>query len=257
MAISKLGALFTMTIICGFTTASDASPPRSGGAVGHTGSSYACESSTVFKSNEWRLISLPCAHGGRTVNDLFGSEGYGEYGIGWRIYRFNSKAKKYEDLGQNGMMEPGRGYWFIQTTGRDQPYSISGETSPTTFGFYQCRQQGCVQLPTESDGSKVTFQLAGNPYHYTVSASDFIVQINHPDCRYEDEGCGWQFAHDHHILNKRVRTYDNKVYKDKDMTQPNTKLDAWEGFFITVLKDEQAHPVSVSIELAKPSNTAR
>ena len=67
--------------------------------------------------NEWHLISLPMNPRAKNkVSDVFGDNVLGEYGTSWAVFHYDVSGSKYVDLGLDGILEQGMGYWIIQMT---------------------------------------------------------------------------------------------------------------------------------------------
>jgi hypothetical protein len=84
-------------------------------------------------SDRWQQISLPCVPpvNARSAQDVFGDDMKGTYGADWAVYSYDAVNNGYEDIGLNGTLKQGVGYWVIHHNGVSAELDFpEGSTQP-------------------------------------------------------------------------------------------------------------------------------
>ena len=134
--------------------------------------------------NEWYQVSIPFARDDPSPRGLFGAElGAGRYGAEWILYRFDSSTGGYAALGLDDRLEPGRGYWIIQTVKARATIEVPAdarEVSP--FRPEACAAPACHRVRGTADA----WTLGGLASLRAAPLSDARVRSDGGGCR---DGC--------------------------------------------------------------------
>ncbi len=197
-------------------------------------------------SDRWQLLSLPLngPSAGASVAELFADDITGTYGIDWIIFLFDSTTNRYIDPGSDGVLEPGAGFWIIQSTDQtawlDMPAgSTSVETvqSPACGAFSGCYE---IDLPLSADGTP--WNLIGNPYHAPAPAGSIRLRSATGHCS-GPTGCSIVEQADDsgaNLLNSVFFGFNGNRYDAIDETG---SLLPWRGYWALVTTtDSQMSP---------------
>ncbi|MFK7890189.1 MAG: DUF1996 domain-containing protein [Granulosicoccus sp.] len=95
-----------------------------------------CTDTYLLPDNQWHQISLPCAapadasSAGAILGDDMGENAV--YGENWNLYAYNPGSNTYTDIGFDGQMVPGMGYWIFNGTGSNRLLSMPSGSQPVT-----------------------------------------------------------------------------------------------------------------------------
>ena len=191
-----------------------------------------CKATTTFKNNEWRLITLPCDPQGKTVRDLFGNAGFGKiYTKDWVINKYNASNQTYKKISLDDIMEVGKGYSFIQNSGKDIPYTLTG----TTLNKNR-------PINIESNGQE-TWNLIGFPYPYTVKSieSKWYSEAN-------NTALTWAEANTQKLIHSEIYLYKDGKYIKKNMSNTEATIDPWDAFWVKTAVNYSDMPLYVSLD---------
>lgn len=186
-------------------------------------------------SNEWRMISLPCDPGSNNSPDaLFGDDNLGTYGTDWIVYGFDATlgaSGQYFDVGLNGNLSQGVGYWIIQTAAATKSLILPNSCQPTPVTrFAQCRSDvGCFEIPLSSKADGIQWNMIGSPLAADVSVGWVSAITGNSDCV---GGCDLDNAESRKIVHNTLYSYSESGY---DEVGANNKLIPWHGYWAATL----------------------
>jgi beta-glucanase (GH16 family) len=189
-----------------------------------------CQSTTTFKDKQWSLITLPCDPAGRTLEELFSQELGGNYSEDWVVYGFDSLLGEFKKVDLNDQLKAGKGYWFIQISGNDIEYTMTG----SALSKYQ-------RIDVVSKEAALTWNMIGNPYPHAIESKDTQWYSEESGSR-----MNWSEADSQNLVHASVFLYENGGYTKKDMSNPETKIDPWHGYWVPILDDYHVNPVYLS-----------
>lgn len=197
--------------------------------------------------NQWRQISLPCDPGAnKTVTDIFGDDELGNYGSSWRIWAYNASSNKYEDIGIDGTLAQGVGYWIIQNSGGtktlDMPLNCSA--TPITQPQACSSSQGCYEINLVTKTNAIQWNMIGYPYTDTESVDNIRVASSSNDCV---NGCTLNVAESKGIVHNQLWTYNGTDYTT---LETGDDFNPWTGYWLPTLNN--ANGKSPSLFLPKP-----
>ncbi len=192
-----------------------------------------CEATTTLKNKQWKLLTLPCDPAGKTVKELFPQENFrGNYLKNWVVYGFDPLLIEYEKVALTDPLEAGKGYWFIQLLGNDIEYTMTGASLS--------RHQ---RIDVESKGAGPVWNMIGNPYPHAIQSKN---------TRWYSEASKsamtWSEAEseNENVVHASVYTYEDGKYVKKDMSNLETRIDPWYGYWVAILDNYGDKPVYLS-----------
>ena len=220
-------------------------------ATGSTGpiQSQCIDPGTTFKNGEWNLISLPCSPEGRSISDLFGSEGFGQYGQNWVLYSFDDS--QYTRLPMSEVLTGERGYWLIQRSGADKDYTmptLSDGFNLTVEADTHAFNRSFAQPLTTRDGL-VTWSILGNPVPFKINSSDFVFSCVTDYCR-DENGDSWSslINGSNDVMSGTIYTFENGSYVAMDMTT-NQEISPWNGYWAASLVDANSEGLYLGLNI--------
>ncbi len=192
-----------------------------------------CETALNLAQNKWAQISLSCSlpAGSTTVQAVFGDDLSGTYDTDWMVYSYNSATNTYTNIGLNGILTQGTGYWIIQlntnTARLDLP---QGSTPILVTQSNQCAStSGCYSLPLATKPAAVQWNMLGHIFPYTIAFNRLRIVTNSGLCA---SGCTLDQAKSENIVENTFWYFDGLSYK---LIQNNNNLVSWTGFWIATL----------------------
>ncbi|MEE9339310.1 MAG: fibronectin type III domain-containing protein, partial [Methylococcaceae bacterium] len=199
--------------------------------------------------NEWHLISLPMNPSTKNkVSDIFGKDDLGKYGTSWAVFHYDASNNHYVDLGLNGEMEQGMGYWIIQMTSMSKTLGmpVGSQTTPSDVS-------GKFEIPLVTKDGSSQFNMIGYPFNTNGHFKDARIETNEAPCE-SDTGCtkDIDYAKNNNILHNELWTYSGGSGYIKINTT-NGNLDPWQGFWAETLSG--ADGKEPSLLFSKPENS--
>ncbi len=204
----------------------------------------ACGTTYLLPSNQWRQISLPCnPDDAITAADIFGDDGLGTYGTNWILWAYNSSTNSYDNVGLNGVIQQGVGYWIIQNTGEEKTLDMPAGSIPATVSQPAGCPTGknCFDIPLATQNGENQWNMIGFPYTLPSSLGEAIVVANSTNCN--TPACTLDVAEEDNIVHNILLTYNGTSY-----TQITTgdNLNPWRGYWVkTLLGSHGATPVTL------------
>ncbi len=193
-----------------------------------------CSLTFSLASGSWQLISLPCSlpAEANTVATCFGDDIGGAYGQDWIMYRYDAARNIYINIGAQGVLETGKGYWILQMTGHQVSLGLPPGSSPVqvSSGSGCPSAKGCFELPVETKPDTVQWNLIGYPETVAQPFADTRIRTIAGDCA---DGCDPDTASDSHIFHRELWQYDGGTYEAVD---PEEYLDVWRGYWGATLQ---------------------
>jgi hypothetical protein len=184
-------------------------------------------------SGSWQQISLLCTppSNAGTTEAILGDDLDGIYGSDWVIYSYNPSKNTYTDIGLNGTLTPGVGYWIIHHNGSTATLDLpAGSTQTPATPSSQCASSdGCYNLPLVSGSNQVRWNMSGHPFSKSVALNRVRVVTNGGPCA---SGCSLNQAKAENIVENKLWHFSGGSYQ---VIQGNTQLNPWDGFWIAVL----------------------
>lgn len=188
----------------------------------------------TLTSDFWEQISLPGPVAMElTVGDVFGDELEPlDYGSNWILFRYNPESSLYEDVGINGVLGQGIGYWMVQITGADVQISIpagSGNTLSNTAT--DCGSPRCFSAPLDFQSGPVTWNMLGYPYAISQVADTVQVSTQFGDCI---DGCDIVEANENNLIGQQLWHYNPEI-NAYDALVGSAIVNAWDGVWVAAL----------------------
>ena len=181
----------------------------------------------------WQQISLPCTppSDAATVQDVFGDDLNGNYGSDWVVFSYDPSSNAYTNVGLNGTLTPGVGYWITHSNGSTATLDLpSGSTQTAATLSNQCTSSnGCYSLPLISNSNQVLWNMSGHPFSNSIAADRIRVVTNSGPCA---SGCTLNQAKTENIVENTLWHFGNGSYQS---IQDSNPLHPWDGFWIAVL----------------------
>ena len=144
---------------------------------------------TELPNDGWILFSLDCVPPANenTVADVLGDDIDGEYNQEWIVYEYGTNESSpgggYIRLALDDELQPGKGYWLLQTAGTtgtviDVPADSSRTPSPANCDS----ANGCFETSLLTIQGQDAFTLIGNPYRYPIAVDDLRVITDSGTC---------------------------------------------------------------------------
>jgi len=190
--------------------------------------------------NSWRLISVPsdAPQDINTPSDLFAEQLPGDYGTTWALFEFDAVNNEYRDVGVNGTIERGKGYWITQVSGNTVTLNL-----PAASAITQSQNQiGCATVDCYAHTTSGSlWYITGNPFDDSISMENVrVLTENSGGC---DAGCTLAEAETNNLVyTDAIFTYDDSGYVAK---QPRDPLAAWSGFWLKLGPDADGHNVKL------------
>ncbi|MEE9355578.1 MAG: right-handed parallel beta-helix repeat-containing protein [Methylococcaceae bacterium] len=209
-----------------------------------------CGTPYSLPHNQWRQISLPCDPGSNnTATNIFGDDELGVYGTDWILWRYNSQVNGYVDMGSDGSLEQGVGYWVIQLSGSEKTLDMPvGSVQTPVSQFAGCPDgESCFEIPLVPwlFSPVPKWHMIGYPFPISSSLGDARLLANSTNCT---EGCTLDVAESEDLFNNIFYTYNGTDY-----TQVNSSgsLSPWTGYWSVTLENA-AFAEPVKLLLPKP-----
>jgi len=188
----------------------------------------------VLASDQWRQISLPCNPGtSGSTNAVFGDDGLGTYGSDWILWAYNPATGDYDNVGLEGVLQQGVGYWIIQRTGSTQTLRLPPNCSatPVTSTAACSSAQGCFAAPLVTQANAVQWSMIGYPFNVASSLADVTVVTDAAPCA---GGCNLPTSQSNGITSDTLWTYNGEAYS---LTTRGDSLQPWLGYWSATLQE--------------------
>ncbi|MCK5831237.1 MAG: chitosanase [Methylococcales bacterium] len=194
---------------------------------------------SVLYKNQWRQISLPSkpTASANTVQALLGDDINGQYGTDWKVFSYNSSTDSYTNVGLNGVLKQGVGYWAIQVTDQEVTLDFpSNMNQGPILTSSQCAStNGCLEIDLPSKYNDVQWLMLGNPFAQQISWADLRVTTTSGACA-DGNGCTLDEAEGLGIINNQGWSYNPGVGK-YDLIKNNDLIQEMNGFWVAVLEN--------------------
>jgi subtilisin family serine protease len=185
--------------------------------------SQACETRYSLPDNQWMQISLPCNPGANNkISDVFKNVP-GTYDNDWVVYHYDTVNNIYINLGINGILEQGTGYWIIQKSGNPIDLSMPQGSMPTDTATFD--------IPLTTKDSGIQWSMIGFPYDTIGTLDTVTVSAKSGAC---SPSCDLNTAENAGIVNNQLWHYNGSAY-----SQINTpdNLTPWAGYWVAALSN--------------------
>jgi len=211
-----------------------------------------CQSNLGLTPDQWTMISLPCIppSNKNTVQDIFGDDGLGEYDTHWVVYSYDngSNPSAYKKEGLSAVLGQGKGYWILTTTKNatvDMPEGSLDTPNLVSSNSQACMsRKGCFEIPIATKGSKLEWNLLGNPYLFPdtkLSEVRIVTDVaTAPNNCADANGCTLDEAKLDGIFHNKLWswTYSGKPATGKYlMLSPANSMKPWMGAWAASLKN--------------------
>lgn len=191
------------------------------------------ESVLSLPSAQWHQISLPCAPpaSAPTVQAVFADDLLGSYGSDWKIFSYDPVNNEYIDVGLNGNLAQGVGYWIIHNNGSAAALDLpAGSAQTPLVRSSRCASTtGCYELPLITQSDAVQWNMSGFPFTRNVVLGRLIVTTNQGTVC--ENGCNLVQAESGKIINAALWHFNGVSY---DEVGVNESLHPWSGFWSAV-----------------------
>jgi hypothetical protein len=181
-----------------------------------------CDYSFGLVGGVWRMISLPCISGG-TVNDVFGDDGLGVYGVDWAMFERDELTDSYRQLLLTDLLLQGSGYW-IEVRGQSPSPNVTGALSDTGIDF---------PIPLVFDVAPGRWNMLGHPFSFAVDWANVMVQDNGTLFIYpmSDINAG------NYVTNRTMYVWIGSSYQSYHPVSNPGSLNIFDGFWVRGVGD--------------------
>ncbi|MFK7857914.1 MAG: GDSL-type esterase/lipase family protein [Granulosicoccus sp.] len=199
--------------------------------------------------NQWYQLSLPANPNGlNRVRDIFDNLTPGQYGSTWQVFSWNPNQsdtpRQYTDVGIDGVMSQGMGYWVLQTERESLTIDMPvGSTLTPLSSLSQCTSEaGCFRVPltaqttSQIDGTKGAFEweLAGYPHFQASQFSSTRVTTSAEGSCGNATGCSPAQADTSQVMNDTLFRWNGQI-NAYDRISGDDELLPWDGVWVPVL----------------------
>ena len=217
-------------------------------------SSVACNTIYTLPPNEWHQIALPCDPGeNNTVAAVFGDDGLGSYGTGWRVFRYDTSSNTYDALVAADILKLGEGYWInhLNEVPRALAMPAGSVATPITYPTGCNNDAGCFKIPLATQSSANQWNMIGYPFEASSLLNNSVV-TGVENCA--SAGCSLDEAMTEGVVHNELWTYsydDGVAGYTKIVTtidSGNTTLNPWKGYWAATLQNAAASaPINLLI----------
>jgi hypothetical protein len=191
-----------------------------------------------LSSGQWHQISLPCAPptNAQTVQAVFGDDLNGNYGSDWQVFSYDAAGNAYVDIGVNGELSQGAGYWIIHHNGSAAELDMPAGSMQTPLALpNQCTStSGCYRLPLTTQSGTAQWNMSGYPFADKFSMHR-LRAVTRPGTAC-DSGCTLDQAEINNVVGGSLWHFNGFAY---DELQINDALHPWSGFWAAALAGGQ------------------
>ncbi|ASJ74566.1 glycoside hydrolase family 16 protein [Granulosicoccus antarcticus] len=211
----------------------------------------------TVEDDSWTLISLPLDPGSEgSIASLFGDDlSIDDYSKTWVLFGWEILPATgdfgYVELTRQTILEPGKGYWFIQATG--SPVNL---TLPATLDSPVSRQvRGCSSIVGCSvvglkpiAGLPVAWNMIGFPRETELDISGLRVISDSGAC---NAGCTLTEAYAADIMFSSIYSYTDETGSYDTVTEGMT-TQPWTGFWVAVLPGAEGIGARLEVPVMMP-----
>jgi len=150
------------------------------------------------------------------------------------MYRYDTKDNTYVNLGPDGILKRGEGYWIIQNS--EAPISLTmpqGRAPTTAIG---------TNIPLATKSSVNQWNMIGYPYSTEGVLNNATVLANSGNCA---PSCDLNTAKDEGIVHNQLWSYDGINYT---LVNTTDNLKPWIGYWVPTLSSATTvAPVTLSV----------
>ncbi|MFK7996289.1 MAG: DUF1996 domain-containing protein [Granulosicoccus sp.] len=207
-----------------------------------------CFDTYTISDKQWHQISLPCEppSGASTVDAILGDD-MGDtaiYGTNWILFAYETNDNSYTDIGSNGQMTAGKGYWIYNGTGSERSLSMPVGSAPATLidspecpsGIYNCIEAKLHYSAGRAGQSQ--FNMIGVPSAEPYFWNQVLV-ADSGDCSVNGStgsACTLPAAQSGNLLRNSAWHYTGTEYK---LIDNSSVVPTWSGMWITLMPGAQ------------------
>jgi len=206
-------------------------------------------------NDSWTLLAVPGSPDQNTVGDIFGDAldvlNLSPSGSrNWVVYTFDEAIQRYSRAAASTVLEDGKGFWIIQTTGADVQIDMPEVSTADVVRVQDdCSSNaGCfaINLPTVANGNR--WRINGTPFSWSVAAADMRVKAAGPVCM---DGCTLEDSLGEGYTGSILYTYD-AVAGHYQSVIGDDLIAPWSGFWL----DTRTAAAGLSPQLLIPDTAA-
>ncbi|MCK5831649.1 MAG: hypothetical protein KAH20_15245 [Methylococcales bacterium] len=211
-----------------------------------------CQANYGLPNNSWRMVSLPCQppQNANTLAAVFGDDIVGTYGDEWRVFTYNSQLNpaRYEEVALGQVLEQGKGYWIITTTGNVTLDMPAGSTSTThrVLSSACVSAVGCFETPLETEAGTNTWNMVGNPHLSFIEMNNIRIRTDSataPNNCADANGCTLVEAQADGIVDNKIWGFPDPVTGGYRVFDSGDTLNPWGGYWIaTIINADSRNP---------------
>ena len=208
----------------------------------------------TLPDNCWQQYALPANPGvSNRLQDIFGDDISGDYGVTWHAYRYDTATGQYQELNAQSVIQQGEGFWIIQMTGSDVTVDMpdSSTITPVAFPRGCLSENGCFSIPIHTGSESPHWNMAGYMFSRSEDTSNFRVVTGSStpvtDCSAGD-GCTLAQARAANVLHDVFWHYVNDETGYRTI-QGAVNLNGWDGFWAAALSGA---PTDTDLIVPKP-----
>jgi len=190
--------------------------------------------SYVLPDNQWHQVGLPLAlpDDENTVAAVFGDDLIGQtYNTDWVVYAYDPLSG-YNNLGLNGVLKQGVGYWFIQTSGANVTLSLPSRSrvAPIEVSPECTHAKGCFEMPLVTLAGKTGWNMTAHVFESEVAMNQLrVVTKANTVC---EAGCTLSEAKAAGIVLDQFWHYNGADY---GQLGPGDLIKSWYGLWMATL----------------------
>ena len=211
-----------------------------------------CRVSHDLENGTWALIGLPCVppEAENTAGEIFGSAlgSSATYGVQWAVFAYDPGTRSYSDIGYDGAMQSGKGYWIVNQTGAAKSLvmpSGSRPVVPVTSAECPSASSACFEIPLAYSSARTgedQFNIIGYPHFDSRRWADINVADNNHcgAANFTDPnpgtGCTLDEAGARNIFNTTGWAFNSAEYEEVSAA---SVLSPWQGLWVAILSGAQ------------------
>ncbi len=195
--------------------------------------------SLVLPDNQWQQIALPLLPPDEynTVAAVFGDDITGVYGDDWILFAYDSSSNSYFELGLEGIVTLGTGYWIIQASGEDVSIDLPEGSilAPLTISSQCVSVKGCYEIELSTQQGTHQWMMLGHSFPQKTAWSDLRVTTSDNECS-AITGCTINEAETLNLFHNQAWHY-NPATNTYDFIENTILLNSWDGFWSVSLQN--------------------
>ena len=207
----------------------------------------------ALQSNNWYLMTVPANPSDSTVGELFADDlPASTYGEDWVIFRFDSGLQQYAIPQLTESLQPGDGFWMIQTTGAEVVLDLPPAIEPAeTEASTQCATSACSAAGLPVSTSNHAWAIRGTPHAaQPVNVANLRISSASVGCA---GGCDLARAASSGYLSGSQWVFDSATGQYRALDDIG-QLVPWQAFWVKT--EVQPSPDQLSLLTPGPSGVA-